>query len=381
MKTCRHFLECGGCRFQDIPYPEQLIKKENIVKDLAVPLSAEVKAINSAKSWHYRGKMEFTFSFDQDIICGLYSKINKGKVLDIEECLIFSEDLPLLLKTIKTFVNKKKYSVYNKYSHKGFLRNLVIRQTKINQELMLGIVTTSTEDLDKEGLVNELLKLKLGSSLKSIYWIVNDSLSDTVVFEKKELLHGDETIKEKIDDLNFNIGIDSFFQVNSYMLSNFYKKIKDYSEVSPEKRVLDLFCGVGSIGISLAKQAKFVWAVEIGQEIVDLAWKNARENNIENISFFVADSRKFLNTQGAFYRGIEVLVLNPPRAGLSNKIIRAILRLEARNIIYSSCNPKALFRDLEELTKHYSLDFVEPFDFLPHTPHLECLASLKRKPN
>jgi len=379
MKECKHFFECGGCRFQDTPYPEQLIQKENTVKDLASLFSTEVKPINSAKPWYYRGKMEFTFSFDKGTICGLYSKVNRGKVLDVEECLIFSEDLPVLFKTIKAFVNKKKYLVYDKYSHQGFLRNLVIRQTKFGNELMLGIVTTSVQNLDKEELVRELLSLKLNTFLKSIYWIINDSLSDAVVFERKELLYGEETIKEQIDGLTFNIGIDSFFQVNSYMLSDFYKKINDYSQVSSDKRVLDLFCGVGTIGISLAKQAKFVWAVEISQEIIDLAWKNAKENNIENISFFAADARRFLNTQGMFYRGIETLVLNPPRAGLSNKIIRAILRLKAKNIIYSSCNPKALFLDLEKFTDHYSLDFIEPFDFFPHTPHLECLASLRKK--
>ena len=379
MKECKHFSECGGCRFQDIPYPEQLIQKENRVKDIASLFSVKVEPINSAKPWYYRGKMEFTFSFDQGIICGLYSKLNKGKVLDIEECLIFSEDLPLLFKTIKAFVNKKKYSVYDKYSHKGFLRNLVIRQTKFRNELMLGIVTTSAQDLDKEELVKELLSLKPNTFLKSIYWIINDSLSDAVVFQRKELLYGDETIKEQIDDLIFNIGIDSFFQVNSYMLSDFFKKIKDYSQVSSDKRFLDLFCGLGTIGISLAKQVKFVWAVEISQEIIDLAWKNAKENNIANISFFAADARRFLNTQGAFHRGIEVLVLNPPRAGLSDRIIRAILRLEAKKIIYSSCNPKALFLDLEKLTDYYSLDFIEPFDFFPHTPHLECLVSLSKK--
>lgn len=129
----------------------------------------------------------------------------------------------------------------------------------------------------------------------------------------------------------------------------------------------------------LARDAKFVWGVEREKEIVDIAWQNAKINGIDNISFFAADSRKFLNTQGAFYKNTDLLVVNPPRCGLSPKIIRAILRLEPKNIIYSSCNPEALFVDLEEFLGQYSLDFIEPFDFFPHTPHLEALSFLRRK--
>jgi 23S rRNA (uracil1939-C5)-methyltransferase len=129
----------------------------------------------------------------------------------------------------------------------------------------------------------------------------------------------------------------------------------------------------------VAPRAKFVWGVEVNKDIVDLAWQNAQANNINNISFFVNDVRRFLNTQGAFYKDIEVLVVNPPRSGLSHKIIRGILRLKPQRIIYSSCNPQALFRDLEALCASYDLKFVEPFDFFPHTPHLECLAFLRSK--
>jgi len=129
----------------------------------------------------------------------------------------------------------------------------------------------------------------------------------------------------------------------------------------------------------LARDAKFVWGVEREQAIVDIAWQNAKINKIDNISFFAADSRKFLNTQGTFYKNADLLVINPPRCGLSAKIIRAILRLEPKNIIYSSCNPDALFRDLESFLNQYDLAFIEPFDFFPHTPHLEALSFLKRK--
>lgn len=381
MKLCKHFPQCGGCRFQDIPYKEQLVDKEKKLREMSSSLdnTFEIKPINPSKQWFYRNKMEFTFASQEEIICGLHSKKEKRKVVDIEECLIFSEDTPAIMKAIKRFIKAKNYSVYNKYSHKGFLRNLLIRETKFSNELMIGLVTTSEQELDKKNLVKQLTALKLKSGLKSIYWIINDSLSDAVIFEKKELLYGEPTIKEKLGNFIFNIGIDTFFQVNSYMLSNFYNKIKEYADLDSNQRVLDLFCGAGSIGLFLARDAKFVWGVEGNKSLTDQAWENVKINHIDNISFFASEVRKFLNTQGIFYKDIDLLVINPPRGGLSNKIIRAILRLEPKKIIYSSCNPKTLFRDLIGLIDSYILKIIEPFDFFPHTPHVECLTFLQHK--
>jgi len=381
MKICKHFQECGGCRFQDIPYPQQLAIKEDKIKDLAsaYKIDTELRPINPSRTEYYRNKMEFTFADQGGIVCGLYSKVERRKVVDIEECLIFSPDLGKILKTIKDFLKEKKHSVYDKYSHQGFLRYLIIRETKFTKEIMIGLVTSNSETLEAEEFVAALTSLKLKSKIKSIYQIASDSFSDAVVFDKKELLYGKAFIEEKLGELTFRIGIDTFFQVNPYAIVDFYKKIREYANLSSSEQVLDLFCGVGSIGIFLARDAKFVWGVEREEEIVNIAWQNAKINKIDNISFFTAASRKFLNTQGAFYKNTDYLVINPPRCGLSLKIIRAILRLEPKNIIYSSCNPEALFRDLEGLLGQYSLDFIEPFDFFPHTPHLEVLSFLRRK--
>tara|TARA_B100000315_G_C14592979_1_gene596964 strand:- start:4606 stop:5754 length:1149 start_codon:yes stop_codon:yes gene_type:complete len=380
-KICKYFGDCGGCSFQDIPYPEQLKAKEAVVRDLmeANYSDLELKPINSGSQMYYRNKMEFTFFQNSKVVCGFYSKKEKRKVLDLEECMIFSPDAVLILKAVKDFVNTRNYKAYDKFIYKGFLRHLIIRETKFSNEIMLGIVTTTATVFDKEAFVKVLLKLSLKSKIKSIYWIKNDSTSDAVVFEDKELLYGVETITERLNGLSFKIGIDTFFQVNPRMLAEFYTKLKDHLNISSEERVLDLFCGVGSIGIFLAKSAKYVWGVELSKEIVDLAWENARDNNIDNISFFVSDARRFLNTQGSFYKDIDVLVINPPRCGLSKRMIRAILRLNPERILYSSCNPKAMFSDLDSLAINYTPQFFEPFDFFPHTRHLEVCSLLKRK--
>lgn len=380
-KLCKHFGICGGCRFQDIAYEQQLRDKERRLADLLqiFGLATEQRPIQYGQPWYYRNKMEFTFASNGKVNCGLYKRNTKRELLDIEECLIFSPDAKLILQAVKDFVRSQGHSAYDKFARRGFLRYLIIREAKFTKQTMIGLVTTDSETLDEKAFVQMLEAIPLQSKLTSIYWVKNNSFSDAVVFEQKRLLCGQPVIIERLADLTFAIGINTFFQVNSSMVVGFYEKIREYIKASPDERVLDLFCGTGSIGIFLAKHAKFVWGVEANKDIVDCAWQNSYNNNIKNISFMVADVRKFLNAQGAFYRDIDILVVNPPRSGLSHKILRSIFRLSPRRILYSCCNPQALVRDLSVLSQRYQLDFVEPFDFFPHTPHLEVCSLLRQK--
>lgn len=381
MRICKHFNECGGCRFQDIPYKNQLKDKQQRVKKLLddYEIETNLRGINHARNLYYRNKMEFTFADQGKIVCGLYSKNKRGRIVDLEECLIFSPDTGKILNRVREFVQSQSHSVHNCLIHKGFLRNLIIRETKFTKEIMIGLVTSSHQQLNTDEFVKGLLSLKLKSKIKSIYWIINNSLSDAVIFEKKNLLYGEQFIKEKLGNFIFKIAIDTFFQVNSRLVVKLYKKIANQAKRFPQSNTLDLFCGTGSIGTFLSSRAKHVWGVEISKEIIDMAKENAKINKIKNISFFVSDARLFLNTNTDFNERIDLVVVNPPRSGLSKKVIRAILRRNPKAIFYSSCNPQAFCRDLKEFTGEYTLDFVELFDFFPHTPHLECFGLLKRK--
>lgn len=383
-KICVHFGECGGCQFQDVPYQKQLENKHAWIQELFAfsQPATEIKPVRFYPEWFYRNKMEFTFSCEDDkIICGLHSRKKQRAVIDIKECLIFSPDTGVLLDAVRAFAMEKKYSVYNNASHKGFLRHCIIRETKFTKEIMIGIVTSGEEQLDREAFVQMLLALPLHARIQSIHWIVNNSLSDAVVFEKNELIYGRPYIQEQLGQFTFNIGIDSFFQVNSQGIVDLYSKIKMYAQAQEKERVLDLFCGVGSIGIFLSPEVKYVWGVEISEAIVNAAWENARLNKIENICFFAQDVRRFLNTQGTFYKDIEIAVINPPRSGLSQKIHRALLRVGPQRIFYSSCNPETLCQDLKAIFPYYHLEFIEPFDFFPHTRHVETLAVLRKNPD
>lgn len=382
MKLCSHFGICGGCSFQDVDYEQQLICKQDSVRKLLPSCgldSVAVKPINSYDNLFYRGKMEFSFADTQgNLVCGLYGKNFKRTVIDVLECLIFSPDTGKILAAVKDFCRQKCYPVYDKFSHRGFLRNLILRKTKFTKQMMVGIVTTGEDELDKEIFVSALKALSLEDEIKSIYWVKNDSLSDAVIFEHKELLWGGEFIGEDLGGMKFDINIDSFFQVNSIAAADFYSKIRNYAALSGKESVLDLFCGVGGIGLFLAGKAKFVWGVEIQKDIIDMACWNAKLNAVENVSFFNSDVRKFLNTQQVFYRNTDIVVINPPRSGVSQKVIRAILRLQPKTIFYSSCNLQTLCQNLKDLSGEYRIEFIEPFDFFPHTRHLECFSVLKR---
>ena len=380
MNTCTHFSQCGGCKWQDIVYHEQLNRKEARLKELlsSFNLNVPLKPINHYKPWFYRNKMEYTFQDDEqgNLICGLHRKIHKRKVFALNECLIFSPDVTHIVDVLRQFFGTK-YRSYNTFIHRGFLRHLIVRETKFTHQMMIGIVTTSSEQLDKEGLLEVLLALKLHSQIKSVYWIINDSKGDAVVFQKKELIYGDEFITERLDNLSFRIYIDSFFQTNSFGIVDLYHKIKEYTSLQGKENVLDLYCGVGSIGLFLAPQCRFVWGVELQKEIVNNAFINAKLNNIDNIVFIAEDVRKFLIHDDI--PAPEVVIINPPRCGLSKKVTQRILSAHPPVIFYSSCNPETFCSDLKCLSSQYKIEFIEPFDFFPHTPHMESLARLTRK--
>ena len=380
-KLCKHFGECGGCRFQDIPYSDQLKKKEEKIKGLMSKygVEADLKHANGFSEWFYRNKMEFSFGKNEDLVCGFHSRAKKRQVLNVEECLIFSADAGAILEATRQFSKEKKYEPYDKYDHTGYLRNLIIRETKFTNQLMVGIVTTADIEFDKEDFINALKSLKLNKELKSIYHIKNDSWGDAVTFEGKELIFGDEFIQERLGPFLFNIGIETFFQVNPPGVQALYSKIREYVGLTKEENVLDLYCGVGTISSFLSQDAKLVTGVDIGEKVIEAANENAKHNKVNNAKFFAQDTRKFLFENSESYQDIDLVVINPPRSGLSGKVLRKVIRLNPKKIAYSSCNPDSCIRDLKALSEHYSLDFIEPFDFFPHTPHVEVLTILHKK--
>jgi len=380
-RTCRHFGVCGGCRLQEIPYAKQIAIKKKKIEEAVLEhgfYNVNIKPFNIFSEWFYRNKMEFTFSEDNGLVLGLHTRSNKRRVFNVEECLIFSPDVSFLLENIRRFCRDKRYTAYNKFTHKGFLRHLIVREAKFTSDIMVGIVTTSASKLDEEGFLREILKGPFKERVKSVYWIINDSLGDAVLFQEKRLIYKNHFITEKIDGYSFNIDIDTFFQINSKGIGALYKKIRDYAFSHQAGKALDLYCGIGCVGIFLSSVVNLIYGVELNFSSIRAAKRNAFQNNINNIFFVCADVRKFL--AGNSLRGnIDLAVVNPPRCGLSRKIKERIINIKAPYLFYSSCNPKTLLIDLCDLSSYYKPLFLEPFDFFPHTHHFEVFALLERK--
>lgn len=377
---CKHFGLCGGCSLQDKDYLSQIKAKEQRLSDILnkFGIKTQLKPTVLSEPYYYRNKMEFTFfSYSEGKIgLGLHRRGKNLQLINLEECLIFSEDIGEILAFIRDFFQKQGCSVYNKLNHKGFLRHLIIRESKLLNERMVVLVTTSEGTFNQDEFVTLLKKISK-KNIVSVYWVINNSWSDAVVFQEKKLLFGSEFIQEKLGNFVFQIGPETFFQVNPKSVEKLYRKLDEYLSLKGQEKILDLYCGVGSIALNFARQAKFIWAVELSPSAIFLANKNAQNNNISNVSFICEDTRKFL-AKAKITEGIDYVIVNPPRGGLSKKVRSRIININAKKIFYSSCNPKTLIEDISFMNQDYKIAFLEPFDFFPHTPHIEVLAMLEK---
>ncbi len=382
---CKHFDICGGCKLQDLSYRDQLKKKQKFLEGYFSSLKEPFQflpIIPSPKVYFYRNKMEFSFGGQgEDLVCGLHSRLNKRKIIDIEECLLFSENASIVLREVKQFFREKSTSSYSTFTHRGFLRYLILRESKTQKDFMVNIVTSSQGSLDRESFREMLLSLRLKEKeITSLIWTISQSLSDAVVPQRWEILYGKDYLEERIGELIFRIPIFSFFQVNPFILEDFFEFIKNLLDRKTEEKVLDLFSGIGTLTLLLGKHSYFVWAIEQDQEAVKASFINASLNNIKNVSFLSSDVRRALFLNLSLWKGkIDLVSINPPRAGLSKKIIKRIKIIAPKRIIYSSCNPKSFIVDLQNFLDSYRIKLIQPFDFFPHTLHIEVLALLERR--
>lgn len=381
-RICRHFKECGGCKYQDIPYSLQLENKEKVLSEILSAAGVKTqpeRIIASPQQYYYRNKMEFSFSEeDGKTLCGLHSAVYRRRVIGLSECLIFSENIPLLLPEIEKLFSG--IPVYSTFSYKGFLRHLVLRESKYRQGFLVNIVVSSQGEVGREALVERIISLPLKKPVTGIILTVNDALSDTVIPDKWEVLYGSGFLEEEIQGLFFKIYPYSFFQVNPFILGSFYTVLKDTLSLKGKETILDLFSGVGAISLVLSKLCGFVWAVEQDTDTVNTARENALLNGINNVCFLSGDVRKVLYREMTVWRGkIGVVTINPPRSGLSKKVIKRVIEIRPEKIAYSSCNPRTFSEDIKMFLDDYSLEIIQPFDFFPHTPHMEVLAVLTRR--
>ena len=381
---CKHFNVCGGCSMLSVPYQKQLEIKERQVMDLF--LEQDIFGFNfqgieqSPQTKEYRNKMEYTFGDemkDGPLTLGLHKKGKHIDILTVDGCFLVDNDFINVLTSTVEYFNEKNTPYYRNMSHKGYLRNLVVRKGINTNEMMVNIVTSSQEDFDMTEYKDMLLNLDLKADLVSILHTINDGLADAVNCDELRVLHGRDYIQEELLGLKFKISPFSFFQTNTKGAEELYKIAREFVGEHNDKVVFDLYSGTGTIGQVMAEKAKKVYGIEIIEEAVEAANKNAKLNNLTNCEFIAGDVAKTVNKLKA---KPDIIIVDPPRPGVHKDAIRDISKFDSKEIVYISCNPKTLVLDLVEFKKYgYEVEKVKCMDMFPNTPHVETIVKLYKK--
>lgn len=381
---CTHFGECGGCSIQDLSYPEQLAQKRSRVETLLAPLGLTVSAVHpSPEPWYYRNKMEFSFGDVYPPVEGgpalKLGQKARGRwfhVLDLQECYLLSPETPALLAAVRAWAAAEGRLPYNAKRHAGFLRHLVVREAKNTGERLVCLVTSPGE-APGEPFVRAVMGAYPATT---IVWGENGKVSDTAVPDSSRVLLGQGSIVEALRlggmERRFRISPLSFFQTNTRGAETLYGVVRRWLSSEPPKKVLDLYCGAGAIGLCLSDLCEQLIGAELNPSAVADARANAALNGVANASFYEGRVETLLPSLLAM--DPDAVVVDPPRAGLHSKAVEALLSLGCDRLVYVSCNPESLARDLKLLEPGYSAEAVEVVDLFPHTEHVETAVLLRQ---
>jgi 23S rRNA (uracil1939-C5)-methyltransferase len=380
---CAHFPACGGCRFQDLAYEAQLDAKHAWVEDSLRRLAAIAEPplepiVGAEDAFGYRNKMEYSFAPGVDgPILGLHRAGRWDEVLDLERCWLTTGVGNAIRTAMRDWAREERLEAYDQAAGEGYLRHLVVREGRNTGQALVQLVTHERERFDRERLIEVLTAF---AEVRSIHWSVNDSPAE-VTNLPSELLWGDEAIEEELGGLRFRVRPNAFLQTNTQMAERLYELVRDAAGLTGGETVFDLYCGIGTIGLSLARDALTVWGVEVSEESVACAIENAELNGVGNAAFFAGNVGEVLSELRDRAGDPDVVVVDPPRAGLAGRALRRLGELAAARVVYVSCNPTTLAGDLKKLREEYGYELVRarPVDMFPHTPHVECVALLEQR--
>ena len=384
---CPHFEFCGGCSYQTMSYDNQLKLKKDTVKgilDNAINESYEFQGIlQSPLQWEYRNKMEFSFGDevkDGPLALGMHKRNSFHDIVTVDECQIVDSDYRKILDAVLEFCAGKELPFYKKLRHEGYLRHLLVRRTTVTKQLLVAVVTTSDKEMEEKAnwteLVEILKNLDLSAKLCGVIHIINDGLADVVQSDETRILFGDEYIYEELLGLRFKISVFSFFQTNSLGAEVLYSKAREYIGDTKDMTVFDLYSGTGTIAQIIAPVAKKVVGVEIVEEAVEAAKVNAGLNGLDNCEFIAGDVLKVIDE---IEDKPDMIILDPPRDGINPKALQKIIDFGVNNLVYISCKPTSLARDLEMLQEHgYRVEKACAVDMFPNSVHVETVALLSK---
>jgi len=380
--ACEHFGLCGGCRFQDYAYELQLAAKHDQVRDALVRLGGvaepPLEPIVPARSQlAYRNKLEYSFTHTADGLgLGFHRAGRWDEVLDLRTCHLTTDLGNAIRATVRGWAREEGLEAYDQNTQSGYLRHLVVREGRNTGQALVMLVTAPGERFDPDYLIETLRRFP---EVRSIHWAVNDTPAEVTNLPSR-LLWGEEWIEEEILGLRFRVRPNAFLQTNTEMAEELYRLAIAAAGLTGSETVYDLYCGTGTIGLALAGKALTVWGIEISEEAVACAIENAALNGVTNAAFFAGNVGQVLEELRERAGDPDVVVVDPPRAGLAGKGLRRTGALGAPRLVYVSCNPTTLAGDLKVLRDEYgyTLRRCTPVDMFPHTPHIESVSLLER---
>ncbi|HTO24386.1 MAG TPA: 23S rRNA (uracil(1939)-C(5))-methyltransferase RlmD [Gaiellaceae bacterium] len=381
--ACAHFGACGGCRFQDLAYDKQLEQKQAQVRDALVRLGGfaepplEEIVPCEPEIYHYRNKLEYSFTATDDgVALGFHRAGRWDEVLEIDRCWLVDDAGNAIRDAVRGWAREEGLAPYSQADGSGYLRHLVVRQGRNTGQALVQLVTAPGERFEPGYLVDVLRKIP---EVRSIHWSVNDTPAEVTNLPSR-LLWGDEWIEEELSGLRFRVRPNAFLQTNTAMAERLYALARDAAGLTGGETVWDLYCGIGTIGLSLARDALTVWGIEVSEESVACALENAELNGVANAAFFAGNVGQVIEELLERSGPPDVVVVDPPRAGLAGKALRRVGSVGAPRLVYVSCNPTTLAGDAKTLRDEYGYELVRarPVDMFPHTPHVESVSLFTR---
>jgi len=396
---CSHFGVCGGCKWQMLPYEKQLQYKQQQVTDQLkrighVELPEMSNIVGSPLQQYYRNKLEFTFSnhryrtneeiksagdtvFNIEPALGFHAPGLFDKVVEIHQCYLQTDPTNLLLNVLRAYTQEHHLDYYDYRNHVGWLRNVIIRIARTG-EILINLVMQHDKPNERKAILDHILQHIPG--ITSLHYTINPKVNDSIHDLDVICYHGKGYIEETLEDFRFKISPKSFFQTNTYQAEKLYQITRDFAGLTGSETLYDLYCGTGSIGIFCSKAAKHVIGIELVEDAIEDAKINAATNGLNNCTFYAGDTSTICTDDFFEKHGKpDVIITDPPRAGMHEKLVQQLLKIRAPKVVYVSCNPATQARDLQLLDEAYKVTRLQPVDMFPHTHHIENVALLELK--
>lgn len=377
--VCSVAKKCGGCRYQGVSYQEQLRRKQRITEGLLKKFGKVEPIIGMEDPYYYRNKVHAAFGRDRkgNVISGIYEE-KSHRIVSVDDCMIEDKKSQEIIRTIRGMLKSFKIKTYDEDTGYGLLRHVLVRRGFSTGEIMVVLVTVSPIFPSKNNFVKALRKEH--PEITTVVLNVNDRQTSMVLGDRNIVLYGPGFIKDRLMGLSFRISPSSFYQVNPVQTEVLYGKAMEFAAMTGKERVIDAYCGTGTIGIIASGNARDVIGVELNRDAIRDARMNARENRIRNVRFVPGDAGWFMEGMAAEGEKVDVVLMDPPRAGSDRKFLHSLLSLSPEKIVYVSCNPETLDRDLVYLTKRdYLVKKMQPVDMFPVTDSVEVVCLLENR--